>query len=127
MKIILILFLILLTACSPSIEKPIFDDTFFEEDTGNVKVSYDQGTLFHEVDLVIPSPCHTVKKELNIMESYPVQIVLDLILETPEEICAQVISNATIKGEMEIGHKPGAFTIKYQNETIYSTNFNIIF
>ena len=64
------------------------------------------------------------EKEERIMESYPVQIAVDisLIESSPEIMCIQVIDEEFVEGTINIGHKPGSFTINLDGENLYSTN-----
>tara|TARA_Y100000034_G_C6878711_1_gene402284 strand:+ start:878 stop:1231 length:354 start_codon:yes stop_codon:yes gene_type:complete len=114
-KILLILLLVFLTACS--------NPDFFEHSTENAHVKYENGILDYQITVEKPTPCYTIGKEELIMESYPVQIVIDMYLIPSEDICIQVVTKEIVEGSLEIGHKPGSLTIILGEEVLYSTNF----
>jgi len=37
-------------------------------------------------------------------------------------MCIQVISEETVEGTINTGHKPGSFTIRFNDEIVYSTS-----
>jgi hypothetical protein len=97
---------------------PICEISSFEDDY----INYENGILNYKITIEKPTPCHTIKKEEIIMESYPVQVIVDLTLESSEGMCAQVITEEIVEGTMNIGHKPGSFNIILDEEIIYSSN-----
>ncbi len=117
--IILILVIIFLTSCSI---KEDLDDSKFEEISGNYYVKYENGVLEYNALIEKPTPCHKIIKDEKIMESYPIQVVVDLNIKSSDEICIQVISEEKIEGIINTGHKPGSFTIRLNDEIVYSTN-----
>ena len=114
-RIILIIALVFLSACSVQEIDESFEDDY---------IKYENGILEYKIEITKPTPCYEIKKEEIIMESYPVQIIIDinLVEPSPEIICIQVIEEELVEGRMEIGHKPGSFTIKLNNEVLHSTN-----
>ena len=123
-RIILLIFvLIFLTSCSV---KENIDDSQFEETSGNYYIKYENGVLNYKAIVEKPTPCYKIIKDEKIMESYPIQISVDLTLQSSDEICIQVISKEMIEGKINTGHKPGSFTIKLNDEIVYSTNLNNI-
>tara|TARA_Y100000034_G_C6765391_1_gene341150 strand:- start:40 stop:450 length:411 start_codon:yes stop_codon:yes gene_type:complete len=127
--ITLILALFFISACSvqdpiePIVEEPkepTIDNSTFEDDI----IKYEEGILEYKIKITKPTPCHTINKEELVMESYPVQVAIDLNIEnySPNIGCIQVLEEEVIEGIMDIGHKPGSFIIKLNNEIIYSTN-----
>lgn len=118
--ILLFLALIFLTACS----KEKIDDSRFEETTENVYVKYENGMLSYKITIEKPTPCHIIVKDEKVMESYPVQVAVDLTFQSSNEICIQIISKETVEGEIYTGNKPGSFEIKLNELIVYSTNFS---
>ena len=100
------------------------DDTSFEETEGNYYVKYENGIIEYKITIEKPTPCYDVSSDEMIMESYPVQVVVDISLEEPptDIACIQVIEEEVIEGTMNIGHKPGSFAINLDGEIVYSTN-----
>ena len=118
MKRIIFLFFVLslvfLTSCN--------EEDIFKENKGDYHIKYEEGIITYSVRIQKPTPCHTLTKDEIIMESYPVQVLIDLTSEPSNNLCAQVISYETIEGEIDVGHKPSSFTIKLDNKLIYSTD-----
>jgi len=119
-KIVLLTFvLIFLTSCSI---KEKVDNSQFEETSGNYYVKYKSGILNYKATIEKPTPCYKIKKDEKVMESYPVQVAVDLTLQSSDEICIQVISEEIVEGAVNTGHKPGSFTIRLDGEVVYFTN-----
>ena len=98
------------------------NDSLFEETSGNLYVKYDNGILNYKITVEKPTPCYKIIKDERIMESYPVQVAVDLTLESSDEMCVQVISEEIVEGTINTGHKPGSFTMRFNDEVVYSTN-----
>jgi len=125
----LLLFLVLLSACAVDeplvdpIADPIADEPLVDpiiEDG----VEYKDGKLVYNVWIEKPTPCYTVEVEEMVLESFPVQIVVNAKLIREEGFCATVISPELITGEMEIDHKPGSFTFQVNGETIFTSDLS---
>jgi hypothetical protein len=71
-------------------------------------VKYSEGKLYYNASIQKPTPCHVLEVKENIMESYPVQISIDISILPVEGMCAQVISNEIVEREIEIDHKPAS-------------------
>ncbi len=86
------------------------------------KVSYANGTLSYSIPVSKPTPCYEVKTDMIVMESYPVQLRLDITLTPPdgEVMCAQVIAEQMVEGTFEIDHKPGAFSAYVNGEKVFT-------
>lgn len=85
--------------------------------------NYIDGKVYYKAIINKPTPCHKVEVEEIFLESYPVQIELLIDIIPSDEVCAQVIAEEIVEGTIEIDHKPGRFSIKFNNEEVYSTNF----
>ena len=115
--------LLFISACST---QSLLDDSF-EDDY----VKYENGILEYRITVEKPTPCHTIEKEEIIMESYPVQIIVDIEIKSqtfPNKPglefmpCIQVIDEEVVEGTINIGHKPGSFVIRVNGEDIHFTN-----
>jgi hypothetical protein len=102
-----------------------------EQDDGldgseNYKISYRDGKLQYELTVDKPTPCHSLAIDEFVMESYPVQIRLEVTIQEPEDdqMCAQVITPETITGEMDIGHEPGSVSVVIDGKEVYSAGFD---
>jgi len=86
------------------------------------KVSYSNGTLSYSIPVSKPTPCHEVKTDMLVMESYPVQLRLNIEITPPEGevFCAQVIAEQMVEGTFEIDHKPGAFSAYVNGEKVFT-------
>lgn len=112
----MVLVLVFLTACN--------NNNSFEEDTGRYYVKYDNKFLTYRFNVTKPTPCNTLTHDVITMESYPVQVQVLVTIEPYDGICAQVISEETLEGSVIIDHKPGSFSVKVDNEEVYSTDLN---
>lgn len=89
------------------------------------KVSYENGTLSYSIPVSKPTPCHDVKTDMLVMESYPVQLRLNINITAPEDaFCAQVIAEQMVEGTFEIDHKPGAFSAYINGEQTFTPEIN---
>lgn len=86
------------------------------------KVTYANGILSYSIPISKPTPCDEVKTNMVVMESYPVQLKLDITTTPPEGevMCVQVISEQMVEGTFEIDHKPGAFSAYLNGEKIFT-------
>jgi hypothetical protein len=86
------------------------------------KVSYSNGTISYSIPVSKPTPCHEVKTDMLVMESYPVQLRLNINITPPEGdvFCAQVIAEQMVEGAFEIDHKPGAFSAYINGEKTFT-------
>lgn len=89
-------------------------------------VDYSDGTVIYNITQTKPTPCHEIIVDEQVMESYPVQIRLDIQIREPEEgtMCAQVIDTEKLSGKIEVGHKPGQFTVVVDGDEVYSSGFD---
>jgi len=117
--IFLILVLIFLSSCSV---KENIGDSKFEETSGDYYIRYESGILNYKATIEKPTPCYKIKKDEKVMESYPVQVAVDLTLQSSDEICIQVISEEIVEGAVNTGQKPGSFIIRLDGEVVYFTN-----
>ncbi len=89
-------------------------------------VYYENGSVNYNITVAKPSPCHTLDVRKSVMESYPVQIRLDISILPPEEgeMCAQVITEDTICGDIGTGHKPASAEVWLDGSRVYYTTFH---
>ena len=66
--------------------------------------SYEDNLLKYQGTVEVPSPCHEIRQETKIMESFPEQIRLDLTVEKPApgNVCAQQITLKNFSGELKV-------------------------
>lgn len=57
----------------------------------------------YEISSDLPTPCHLLKVNVEVMESYPEQVsaTAEIANENPEVACAQVITPRTEKGSFQ--------------------------
>lgn len=106
-------------------ECPISNETHSEQPSGKLpgaKVSYENETLSYSIPVSKPTPCYDVKTDMLVMESYPVQLRLNIEVTPPkgDVFCAQVISEQMVEGTFEIDHKPGAFSAYINGEKTFT-------
>ena len=66
--------------------------------------NYENNLLKYAGTVEVPSPCHEIRQETKIMESFPEQIRLDLTVEKPApgNVCAQQITLKNFSGELKV-------------------------
>jgi hypothetical protein len=86
------------------------------------KVSYADGIVSYSIPVSKPTPCHEIKTDMLVMESYPVQLRLNIEITPPQGdvFCAQVIAEQMVEGTFEIDHKPGAFSAYINGEKTFT-------
>ncbi len=107
-------------------ETKLHDQEDDKDSSSDYVISYENGKLKYEITVEKPTPCHSLKIDEFVMESYPVQIRLEATMEEPEEgqMCAQVITPETITGEIDIGHEPGSVSVFVDSEEVYTAGFD---
>jgi len=112
-KKLLIPFLIMFVSCAVPIEVS----------EGDYSVSYSQGKLSYFALVTKPTPCHLIEVGEAILESFPAQvhIKIDVVRDPEVELCAQVLTDELVTGEIDIGHKPASVTIYVREELVFTT------
>src|SRR3990167_10568207 len=66
--------------------------------------NYENNLLKYAGTVEVPSPCHEIRQETKIMESYPEQVRIDLSVINPpaDKVCAQQITQKKFSGEMKV-------------------------
>lgn len=79
--------------------------------------------LNYSITLFAPRACDSfeIVDEL-IMESYPVQIMVELQSLQPDMVCAQVITSVIVEGSIDVNHVPASLTIKLDEAVVVSTS-----
>ncbi len=87
--------------------------------------TYDNGAVTYSIPVTKPTPCHNVTSDMLVLESYPVQLRLNINIEQPEPgtFCIQVLQETTVNGTYAIDHKPANFMASVNGEQVYSTTF----
>jgi len=101
------LIFLLLIACAPVSE--------------NFSTNYNEGVLTYSGIIEKPTPCHTLEFQELVMESFPVQIRININVVEPDEgtFCIQVIEEEEFSREIEIGHEPRNVAIFVNEERVY--------
>ena len=73
----------------------------------NLKTSYKDGVLTYSGSVQLPSPCHKLKEEALVAESFPEQVQIRLTIENPASgtMCAQVVTEKEFSGEAQASEK----------------------
>ena len=82
--------------------------------------SYEDNLLKYKGTIEVPSPCHDLKQETKIMESFPEQVRLDLTIENPVpgSVCAQQITQKEFFGEAEVSES-ASVSVFLNGEKVY--------
>ena len=66
--------------------------------------NYENNLLKYAGTVEAPTPCHEIRQETKIMESFPEQVRIDLSIEnpTPDNVCAQRITQKDFSGEVKV-------------------------
>jgi hypothetical protein len=96
-----------------------------EDKIQNVLVEYDSDNniLDYSFTLMAPRACDSfeIKNEL-MLESYPVQVVVEVEALQTDMMCAQVLTPIDLNGSIPINHVPGSFSISLDGESIYTNS-----
>ncbi|MDP2720707.1 MAG: hypothetical protein Q8O75_02080 [bacterium] len=73
----------------------------------NLKTSYKNGVLTYSGFVQLPSPCHKLKEETLVIESFPEQVQVRLTIQDPDPtmMCAQVVTEKEFSGEVKVSEK----------------------
>ncbi|MFT4308287.1 MAG: hypothetical protein ACMXYM_02865 [Candidatus Woesearchaeota archaeon] len=95
------------------------DPTQAPSEPDGLTVSFADGVLSYTARIMVPTPCHDVSIEENILESDPahVEIRARFIEPDPDVMCAQVIDEREISGTITLGEMPGSVTLVTPFET----------
>jgi hypothetical protein len=91
--------------------------------SGEFEIIYADGKISYAGTIEKPTPCDTLKVEEVLLESYPEQVIIDILIEKSDMMCAQVISYEDVLGEIELANPPASVTIRLQGEDIYTKTF----
>ena len=66
--------------------------------------SFEDNLLKYNGTVEAPTPCHEIRQETKIMESYPEQVRIDLTIENPApgNVCVQQITKKEFSGEVKV-------------------------
>ena len=66
--------------------------------------NYENNLLKYAGTVEVPTPCHEIRQETKIMESFPELVRLDLTVEKPASgnVCAQQITQKDFSGEIKV-------------------------
>lgn len=72
-----------------------------------LRATYENGLLKYSGTIQLPTPCHQLKDQTVVMESYPEQVRIQFVVEPPPSgtVCAQVITPKGFSKEMQVSEK----------------------
>ena len=73
--------------------------------TIEILFTYTNGEYSYSGTIQKPTPCHEVKYDYVVRESYPEQVDLRFTIEDSGEICSQVIDQEEISGKIPVSEK----------------------
>ena len=82
--------------------------------------SYEDNLLKYKGTIEVPSPCHDLKQEIKIMESYPEQVRIDLSIDVPApgDVCTQQIAQKDFSGEIKVSES-ATVSVYLEGEKVY--------
>ena len=82
--------------------------------------NYENNLLKYKGTVEVPSPCHEIRQETKIMESFPEQLRIDLTIEnpTPDNVCAQQITLKEFSGEIKVSES-ATVSVYLNGEKVY--------
>jgi hypothetical protein len=83
-------------------------------------VVYRDGLVEYSFMVEVPSACHELIVEERVLESYPEQIEIDVKMRQTEEMCAQVITQKEVTGEIALANPPARFSVLLKGEPAYT-------
>ena len=95
----------------------------FSDSQGAYSVHYEAGDISYSATIFKPTPCHELEVNEQILESFPEQLRVDVVVKKTDGFCIQVIDEETIEGTFELGHKPASFGININGENVYLVDF----
>lgn len=121
---IIALLLLFAAGCALQTDTPADQTPVTDPIDGPADAWYAGGALHYRATVDKPTPCHAIRADERILESYPVQIVVDLDVVAPEPdiICAQVIATEEFAGSVPIDHVPGRVSISLEGETLFESS-----
>jgi hypothetical protein len=72
-----------------------------------LNTTYENGVLKYSGTVQLPTPCHKLKDETGVLQSFPEQVQIRLVVEPPKPgiDCAQVITEKEFSGQVEVSSK----------------------
>lgn len=66
--------------------------------------SYEDNLLKYQGTVEVSTPCHEIRQEAKVMESFPEQVRIDLSVVDPpaDKVCAQVLAQKEFSGEASV-------------------------
>lgn len=89
-------------------------ETLVSTDEIILKTKYEGGRLKYTGTVQTPTPCHTLKDETKVLESFPEQVQIRVLITYPSlspnaGICAQVITDQEFSGEVTVSKEAVVF------------------
>ena len=107
-----------------SVEEIIGQPPIIEPNEDGFGVWYTDGILRYSARIEKPTPCHALDVEELIMESFPVQVRVNVDVYNPDpgQICIQVIDVVELEGSIEIDHLPASFSLFINGQERFRTS-----
>ena len=82
--------------------------------------NYENNLLKYAGTVEVPSPCHDIRQETKIMESFPEQVRIDLSIDnpTPGNVCAKQITLKEFSGEIKVSES-ATVSVYLNGEKVY--------
>lgn len=110
--------------CSPYCETP-GGRKFEKQETEKYIVDFADSRLYYNFTVNKPTPCHEIFVDEQIMESYPVQVRIDVQVRDSGGMCAQVIQPENVTGVLDLGETPGRVTVVVDGTQVYARDFDV--
>ncbi len=91
------------------------------EDTDKYQVTYNGTHIQYSIVQTKPTPCHTIDVDETVFADDQIDILVNIV--PSDQMCAQVITDETIEGSIEVGN-PETVTIIVEGKVVYSKNLN---
>ncbi|MFP4112017.1 MAG: Kazal-type serine protease inhibitor family protein [Candidatus Woesearchaeota archaeon] len=104
-------------------DSPDNDVPYVSEPVDKYYFNYVDGKLIYNITQSKPTPCHEAYLDVQVMESYPVQIKFDIQIKSSDEDgtgCVQMIDLQNFSGEVKTGHEPGTVSVYVDGIKVYA-------
>ena len=94
-----------------------------DEETVDLTFTYEDGKYLYSGTVQKPTPCDTIEVDAVIRESFPEQVTLAITTKPSDGICAQVISEETIEGEIAVSQQ-AVIEVTYNGKVVEGEGVN---
>ena len=84
-----------------------------------LKATYENGVLKYSGTAQLPTPCHQLTDQTVVMESYPEQVKIQLVIDPPKSgtVCAQVVTPKDFSNQLQVSEN-AAISVYLNGEKI---------